>query len=167
MGDLLLWSKDHRYGLSVREDLLAECVEECSRSSPQETGGIVVGYYTPPHDCAIVTALGKPPNDSIQRSGFFERGTSGIQRWLRKLWRHHRHYYIGEWHFHPGGASFPSQTDTAQMKVLSKDAKLKCPEPILLIIGGDPGHDWNVKAYVYPTDHGCVPLLGMSSSAES
>lgn len=162
MSDLLLWSKDHRFGLFLKESLLLGSLKECADSDCQETGGILVGYYTAAHDCAIVTELSGPPADSIRKPRFFERGTQGIQDWVSRLWQERRHFYLGEWHFHPDGASIPSRDDTEQMKKLSKDKRLKCPEPILLIIGGDPKSEWTANAYVFPADQEYVSLLSDS-----
>ena len=159
MSDLLLWSKDHRFGLSLKEPFLLQGLKECEDSDSQETGGILVGYYTPANDCAIVTALSGPPEDSIRKQRFFERGTRGIQSWIFRIWREQRHFYLGEWHFHPSGSSVPSQDDTEQMRKLSTDTRLKCPEPILLIIGGDPKGAWSANAYVFPVDQEYVPLF--------
>ncbi len=158
MDDLLFWSRDRKFGLSLQESLLLEGLKECLTSTPQETGGILVGYYTPAHDCAVVTALSGPPEDSIRGPRLFKRGTNGIQRWISRLWREQRHFYLGEWHYHPGGASVPSLDDKQQMRSLSKDNKLKCPEPILLIIGGDPKGEWTVNAYVFPVGQKYVVL---------
>lgn len=159
MSDLLLWSKDRKFGLLLKESLLLEGLKKCSDSNPQETGGILVGYYTPEHDCAVITALGGPPEDSICGPRFFKRGTKGIHRWISQLWRKQKHFYLGEWHFHPGGTPVPSPDDREQMQILSKDKKLQCPEPILLIIGGNPKGAWSVNAYVYPAVQDCVQLL--------
>ena len=159
MSDLLLWSSDRKFGLSLEESLLLEGLKECVDSASQETGGILVGYYTPAHDCAVVTALTRPPEDSVRGPRLFERGTKGIQRWISRLWRAQRHFYLGEWHFHPGGAPVPSPDDREQMQRLSKDKKLKCPEPILLIIGGPPKDAWTANAYVFPVDQEYVPLF--------
>ncbi len=159
MSDLLLWSKDRKYGLSLKESILLEGLKECADSDSQETGGILVGYYTTAHDCAVITALSGPPEDSIRKPSLFERGTRGIQSWIFNLWREQRYFYLGEWHFHPGGASVPSHDDTEQMRKLSKDRKLKCPEPILLIIGGDPKGAWTANAYVFPVGQEYVPLF--------
>ena len=159
MSDLLLWSKDRKFGLSLKESLMLEGLKECTDSDSQETGGILVGYYTTAHDCAVVTALSGPPEDSIRGPRLFERGTKGIQRWISRLWREQRRFYLGEWHYHPGGAPVPSPDDREQMQKFSKDRKLKCPEPILLIIGGNPKGAWTVNAYVFPADQDCVPLL--------
>ena len=159
MSDLLLWSKDRKFGLHLKESILLDGLKQCTDSTSQETGGILVGYYTPAHDCAVVTALSGPPPDSIRGPWFFERGTNGIQRWISRLWRERKHFYLGEWHFHPGGPSVPSYDDQEQMQKFSKDKKLKCPEPILLIIGGDPQGAWTANAYVFPANQKCVPLL--------
>lgn len=159
MSDLLLWSKDRKFGLSLKESLMLEGLKECTDSGFHETGGILVGYYTPAHDCAIVTILSGPPEDSIRGPRLFIRGTKGVQRWISHLWRKQRHFYLGEWHYHPGGAPDPSQDDREQMQKFSKDRKLKCPEPILLIIGGNPKGAWTVNAHVFPADQDCVPLL--------
>lgn len=162
MSELLLWAKDRKFGLSLKESALIHCLKECAESCSQETGGILVGYYTPAHDCAVITELGGPPEDSIRKSTLFERGTRGIQSWISRLWREQKHFYLGEWHFHPGGASIPSQDDIEQMQKLSQDKRLKCPEPILLIIGGDPKREWTANAYVFPARQEYIQLVAAS-----
>jgi hypothetical protein len=32
---------------------------------------------------------------------------------------------------------------------IAQDAKVRCPEAVLLIIGGDPVTDWEVTAHVF------------------
>ena len=158
MTDLLCWSGDRRFGLQVKDPFVKRMLDECGKAYPEETGGILIGYYTPEHDCAVVTELSGPPDDSVQRMRVFHRGIQGLQVWVNALWRKKRHFYIGEWHFHPGGPPLPSGDDSAQMEELSADRKLRCPEPILLIIGGDPKADWTAAGFVYPIGNGRVPL---------
>ena len=158
MDDMLLWSVDHRYGLSLSASLLQRGLEECANSCDRETGGILAGYYTPAHDCAVITALCGPPGDSTRERSRFVRGISGVQDWILELWRGTRHYYLGEWHFHPNGAPEPSVVDVEQMRRLSMDKKLRCPEPILLTIGSAPGGTWGLGAFVFPVGQECVPL---------
>ncbi|HKH36596.1 MAG TPA: Mov34/MPN/PAD-1 family protein [Rubrobacter sp.] len=63
-----------------------------------------------------------------------------MQRWLDGLWRRRkRRYYLGEWHFHPGGAAEPSPTDTEQMAKIMHSASYKCPEPVPLLVGCPAG----------------------------
>lgn len=57
-------------------------------------------------------------------------------------------YYLGEWHYHPNTSAVPSSTDLKQMFILSKNNDLKCPEPILIIIGGNKSN-WQISASVF------------------
>ena len=57
-------------------------------------------------------------------------------------------YYLGEWHYHPNASSLPSGIDNKQMIKLSRDKKLNCPEPILIIIGGYKDN-WSINARLY------------------
>jgi len=144
------WSNDRRFGLSVREKEMAGILALCSGAKPSETGGILVGLYTPAHDCAIVTHVTGAPPDSRSGCSWFHRGTQGLQPWLDRMWVSMRHFYLGEWHFHPGREPVPSPGDVDQMKSISESPSYRCPEPVLLIVGGDPESRWAARAYVFP-----------------
>lgn len=78
------------------------------------------------------------------------RGTAGLQGWLNRLWNgNERRYYLGEWHFHPGGAPEPSRMDIKQMGKIARSSSYKCPEPILLVVGGSAGVRSDVRFYVF------------------
>jgi len=118
-----------------------------------ETGGILVGWYTETLDCAMVMHASEEPADSRKGRTCFHRGVAGLQQWLQKLWcGKRRHYYLGEWHFHPAGASLPSGTDISEMKSLSKSMGYHCPEPLLIIIGGNPPSIWEMRVFVFPRE---------------
>jgi hypothetical protein len=68
---------------------------------------------------------------------------------LEKLWPK-KDYYLGEWHFHPHAAAEPSGTDIGQMIEISTSTKYRCPEPLLLILGGDPNGSWHIRVFVFP-----------------
>ena len=114
-------------------------VKLCKDSGGNETGGILVGHYTSNRNCAIVKAIGAQPSDSIASHSSFYRGVKGVARWLSTLWEHaQRNYYLGEWHFHPFSSSEPSPVDISQMIAIANDNSYHCPEPLLIIAGGDP-----------------------------
>lgn len=162
MPDLELWSRDRKFGLILPETHVSLLLALCAQSTPHETGGILAGFYTTAHDCAVVTAVSRAPSDSRHGRTFFLRGVRGLQRWIDYLWRRKHQYYLGEWHFHPGGPPRPSCTDTEQMKQFAASPDYQCPEPILVIIGGTPPETWTVGAYVFPRDQGIVELLSIN-----
>ncbi len=159
MGNYEAWSTDACYGLRVPSRVIERMLELCQRTSYVETGGVLVGYYTKRRDCAIVTACSSAPKDSRSGSHYFQRGVHGLQQWLNALWRRgRRRYYLGEWHYHPRGSTDFSSIDVAQMKNNAEDDSYHCPEPVMLIIGGDPCDQYSIGSSVYVRDRGMLIL---------
>jgi hypothetical protein len=64
------------------------------------------------------------------------------------MWVRQRRFYLGEWHFHPFNDPAPSSTDIDQLKKFSETPSLRCPEPIMLIVGGNPYGKWSARAFI-------------------
>ena len=154
------WSEDLKYGLRIPSQVLQKMLNLFQEDNGTETGGIMVGYYTRRHACAIVIDCSGPPKDSKRGKSFFHRGIQGLQKWINKLWKlEQRRYYLGEWHFHPFSNPSPSNTDMKQMKLNAEDKSYSCPEPILFIIGGDPNTNCDYRAFVYVKGKGKIELI--------
>ena len=67
---------------------------------------------------------------------------------LEERWREGYHY-LGEWHFHPRGSPTPSGNDRRAMAKIALDDVYRCPEPILVILGGRPKSDWSLSATLF------------------
>jgi integrative and conjugative element protein (TIGR02256 family) len=137
MEDELFESDDKRFGIHFTNELIEEMYNYCRTSGDYETGGILIGYYTPDLKCSVVTKVEGPPRDSIFERATFVRGIYGIQKLISQLWKKKKQYYLGEWHFHPGGSVFPSEMDILQMETISNSKKWNCPEPNLTIVGAN------------------------------
>ncbi len=157
MSELYFSSNDHAFGLYVGSAHVQHILRLCTRSGVYETGGVLAGHYTDAHDCAIVTAVSGPPADSQRGRATFYRGTRDLQPWLDRLWRAKRHYYLGEWHYHPNASARPSLIDIQQMQEIGNASQYNCPEPILLIIGGDPS-GWEAEASVCPRANSAIAM---------
>ena len=155
MDDSEFWSTDGAFGLLVPGGMLEDLYSRCERAGSMETGSILVGYYKRGNSLAVVSDTPETPPDSVSGSTFFDRGTRGLRKLLKRLWRKRR-YYLGEWHYHPHSAPTASGQDHRQMHEFAEDQRYRCPEPILLIVGGsDP--NWSLSAHVYP-DGVAIPL---------
>jgi integrative and conjugative element protein (TIGR02256 family) len=141
-------SADGRFNLELPGRIIDEMLELCGRSFPLETGGILVGFYSDDSRFAHVTNLVPAPIDSVSNRFSFQRGVRGVQKFLNQMWLRRR-YYLGEWHFHPGGSASPSGMDSDQMKSIAYAGSYHCPEPVLLILGGDPPQQVTFESYVY------------------
>ena len=157
MADRHFRSPDKRFDVQISQAELAKAVKQCGKAGRKETGGILVGRYTAAHDCAIVTSVSDAPRDSCAGGTWFRRGVAGLQRWLNGLWKS-KIYYLGEWHFHPFALASPSGDDLAEMRSITNTESYHCPEPILIIVGGDPKKVWHVKVFVYVAAEGLREL---------
>jgi integrative and conjugative element protein (TIGR02256 family) len=152
-------SVDERFRVTVGGRTVALIHRLCRRSSKDETGGILIGRYSAELDCAGVTNASGAPTDSRHGATWFQRGTRGLQAWLDRWWTTRGEHYLGEWHFHPYAAPTPSPTDRDQLEAIATTKSYGCPEPILLIFGGDPAGAWSVSAHVFPRGREAVTLL--------
>jgi integrative and conjugative element protein (TIGR02256 family) len=141
-------SADGQFNLDLPGPIIDEMLKHCAKSYPMETGGILVGHYSDDCKFAHVTDLVPAPSDSISGRLSFQRGVRGIQKFLNQMWPRRR-YYLGEWHFHPDGSASPSGTDANQMRSIAYAASYHCPEPVLLILGGNPPQRFTLESYVF------------------
>ena len=152
------WSNNKQFGINISAYHVGKLISNCKVSKDNETGGILIGHYDKRHECAVITEITGPPNDSQSGTTWFYRGIKGLQHKLSNLWLKRRHYYIGEWHFHPHGAAIPSQSDINQMKMIAGSAKYHCPEPILVIIG-ERASQFEMKAYLFLRGNSTMGLM--------
>jgi integrative and conjugative element protein (TIGR02256 family) len=159
-------SADARFRVHVPGATVQRILHLCRSSGSLETGGILVGGYSATLDCARVGAASGPPRDSVRGHSSFQRGTKGLQAWLERRWASRRDHYLGEWHFHPHAAPVPSSTDLQQLGRIARTADYRCPEPILLIVGGDPAGKWLISAHVVPNGQAAIPLQAFQDASE-
>ncbi len=140
-------SVDEMVAVVLDDRLCHKMVEHCRRAGRRETGGILIGHYSDLHDQALVTVVTGPPPDSRAGRQWFVRGVRGLGRALARAWRSND-YYLGEWHYHPFADAAPSETDRKQSVAFAGDPAYACPQPILLIVGGDPSTRLDFRANV-------------------
>ena len=144
-----------QFGIRIPLSVLRQVLVWCEDSKGYETGGLLIGRYAEGQRVAVVTEAMPAPSDSKAGTTWFVRGIRALNAKLRLRWNSGRGYYLGEWHFHPGGAPVPSNPDCAQMRSISESASYSCPEPVLLIIGGTSS-DFDVRSYVFPRGRDCI-----------
>lgn len=137
--DLLFINTETNLKINLPDDQINILHLFCDESNPYETGGILIGKYSDDSLTAHISEISNSPNDSVKKKTIFKRGVKGLQKRLDALWKD-SYYYLGEWHYHPNSLPTPSSSDIKQMVSLSQNKKLNCPEPILIIIGGNKNH---------------------------
>jgi integrative and conjugative element protein (TIGR02256 family) len=85
---------------------------------PNETGGVLLGYYDFNIGAVVVVAGLPAPPDSKSNRDSFVRGIAGLAETVSEASRRTAGIvgYIGEWHSHPPGhTSSPSRDDLLQL----------------------------------------------------
>jgi hypothetical protein len=161
------WTVDRGYGLRIEAAVLRDINRMCGDAKFVETGGILIGRYSPQRTVAIVTEATPPPKDSHQARFWFTRGIAGLREMLAQRWRaNDRTYYLGEWHFHPIVTIVPSADDFSQMFQIAHADNYRCKEPLLVIFGADDGHGArSLRAFVCPI--GSLPTELLPTPAAS
>lgn len=105
---------------------------------PNETGGVLLGYYDFNIKAVmVVTCLPAPP-DSTASQGAFKRGIAGLADAVNEASRRTAGIvgYIGEWHSHPRGhTATPSRDDFVQLVHLALGMSDDGLPAVQLIVG--------------------------------
>lgn len=129
------------YKIYIDEALVESLVLMRADNLPNETGGILLGYYDfNIMSVFIVDALPAPP-DSVSTQASFERGVQGLSDAIAEATQRTAGIvkYIGEWHSHPEGhRSDPSMDDVIQITHLAMGMAEE-GLPVLQLIVGDDG----------------------------
>jgi integrative and conjugative element protein (TIGR02256 family) len=131
---------------SVRHEMLAEATQQL----PNETGGVLVGYWSTEGDAAVITrAVGPGPSASHTRTSFLPdteshiraiadsfHGSSGVET------------YLGDWHTHPGGRAYLSSVDRETLRQIARAPEAQVQFPLMCVIGMN-GADIVVAVWQY------------------
>jgi proteasome lid subunit RPN8/RPN11 len=128
--------------------LLSEVARLVGRAGSDETGGILIGEYLDEGRSVRITEATAMPEDSRFGRTWFKRGRKGLDALLRDRWAQ-GHYYVGEWHSHPGSSADPSGPDIAAMQEIAGDPTYRCEAPVLLVVGGRPPDNFSISLTVF------------------
>lgn len=145
--DITYNSFDDRFSVILTDTAIQAMVNACSEAGRKETGGILIGHIEKDGRTAVVLEATPKPKDSTFGGFWFKRGSKGLRKILLDRWQVGKHY-LGEWHFHPNGSPQPSRSDYAAMAKIAADKRYQSPQPILVIIGGNPPKHWEASVTV-------------------
>lgn len=151
---LIFRDKEGKLAVSIDSTQVTRLLKQCIDAGEYETGGILMGVYNVKLDTATITRIVNAPIDSRRGRNWFHRGISGLQTLILALWSRERHYYLGEWHYHPKGSPEASAVDIGQMEEIASSRGYQCPEPILLIIGGNSKDDLSLQVTIFKRSGG-------------
>jgi integrative and conjugative element protein (TIGR02256 family) len=121
--------------------------------APDESGGMLIGYWSPNGDAVITATVEGGPNAVRKRSRFEPDGKWQQQRLDEIYVRSGRmQTYLGDWHSHPDGIIRPSGRDQSTAKAVAKARDARTPHPLTLICIEDDR--WHFGVFAYSRRHG-------------
>ncbi|CAB1059852.1 hypothetical protein D1BOALGB6SA_4617 [Olavius sp. associated proteobacterium Delta 1] len=123
----------------MSHDVLDEMVRCRDEKSPNETGGVLIGWINSFKRIVYVGIALPAPPDSIERPYYFQRGKKGLYELVQSINEATKGdlYYVGEWHAHPPHSSTEqSGEDIRSMEKIS-ELMLEVGLPGTLLILGD------------------------------
>lgn len=111
---------------------------------PNETGGVVLGYFDLTRSSVYVVDVVPQPQDSEGDITGFTRGVEGLTEVVQMASDRTAGIvnYVGEWHSHPHGSSAqPSSADIYQMVHLANELR-RDGLPALMLIVGEHDEQW-------------------------
>lgn len=122
----------------IDPQLEAELKQRRKSCLPNETGGVLLGYYDFNIESVFVVATLSPPPDSVSSPTGFKRGHEGLLEEVTNASKRTGGVvgYIGEWHSHPDGCTTSmSGHDIEQLAYLASEMANDGMPALSLIVG--------------------------------
>ncbi len=122
--------------LWVGEDTVAQMHEQAEEHKPDETGGLLLGYWANDTEAVLTEVIGPGPDARHWPTGFAPDAAYQEARLADEYERSGRRIeYLGDWHTHPGAAAVPSRNDKGTLRRIARDPEARCARPFMLIMG--------------------------------
>jgi integrative and conjugative element protein (TIGR02256 family) len=120
---------------------------EADERAPNETGGVLLGYWSSARDTAVVEHVVGPGPRALHRLTEFVPDHGHQASEIARLFRRERGNldYLGDWHTHPVGPLTLSWKDQFTLRRIAQDGAARAPQPVMLLLAG--GSPWRVGAW--------------------
>lgn len=133
-------------------------VDEAKAAWPNETGGVLLGYWVNRTDELVIThVVGPGPNARHGSRSFVPDGAYHEAEIARQYERSDRVIvYLGDWHSHPGSGPQLSRRDRHTLRVIARFEAARLAKPVMVVVGNRRG--WTLAAWRYSSSrHRLLP----------
>lgn len=123
----------------LAKSVLAGLLTEAIDGYPNETGGILVGYWGSSDQQPVITGMIGPGPDAVHKRFDFVPDSHFHQHELERVYFESGKIsaYLGDWHVHPDGSTRMSTKDKRTLKRIARHKPARATKPLMLILGGD------------------------------
>lgn len=133
--------------LWIAEEALTRMVSEADSFFPNETGGVLMGYWAG-NEAVITNLIAGGPLAQRTPTRFLPDHFYQI-RAIEEIYNSSegRRSYLGDWHTHPRGRLALSATDVMTLRRIAKHREARMACPIMLLLAGD--QEWSARAWCW------------------
>lgn len=137
----------------------AAMLAEAERVFPNETGGVLLGYWAVPgREVVITTAIGPGPQAVHEVRRFVPDADYQEFAIARSYATSGRiDGYLGDWHTHPGGRTRLSHLDEHTLRSIGMTDAARTAIPLMAILAGST--IWRLKVWRYDARRAAVSLI--------
>lgn len=130
----------------IPQYLLDQVLDEANKFFPNETGGLLMGYYVDKQQVIVITDIVDAGPKAIHTPTSFIPDYKYQEQEIAKLYElsGRLHTYLGDWHSHPTGSPTLSGKDKRTLGNIAIHSPARAPEPIMLMLGGITDR-WKIK----------------------
>ncbi len=131
------------------EHAVRSMTTEANGRAPQETGGVLLGYWSKDGREAVVTDVVGPGPEATHGNANFAPDYDFQEREISRLYEEsaRRLHYLGDWHSHPNGLGELSRLDRRTLRIVGDSRAARAEHPVMVILAGGP--DWSLHAWQY------------------
>ncbi len=133
----------------ISKETLAAMFSFCKQSLPNETGGVIIGYWEKQYEEAVVIQITGPGLKANHQLHSFIPDNKYQEAEIAKYYQNsgRLHTYMGDWLTHPYGNVSLSNTDRRTLRRIAKYKDARLPIPLMAIIGGSSNSILKVWCY--------------------
>jgi integrative and conjugative element protein (TIGR02256 family) len=143
----------------IANQTIVEMIVEADRTFPQESGGVLLGYWTKLYTEIVITCAIGPGPKAVHRSHAFCPDTEYQEAEIARQYEESNrlHGYVGDWHTHPRSTSHLSRKDRRTLNRIAKYPEARMSMPIMAVLGGPP---WSLDIWrIAPGLPGRLPFI--------
>lgn len=113
--------------------------QEGKRTVPNETGGVLMGYWPSENTVVITHIIGPGSNARHTRYAFYP-DLDFHEREIKRVYIESERIstYLGDWHTHPHGGNGTSQRDRKTLLNIACAPEARAPKPLMAILSIRP-----------------------------
>lgn len=108
--------------------------------APEETGGVLMGYWASPNEAVVMEVTSAGPIARHRKDGY-EPDVAHDHREIARIYEKsgRLNTYLGDWHTHPDSSPGMSRRDRRTLAAIAVDRGARARQPIMVIIAEADG----------------------------